>query len=334
MAPPIATAGIVISTSINVTHNAVNKLWSSSVQRESNKASEIRQWSLQQHILPKGKADEKELQYQYQYIKTPLMEFIRLACISETRGNSHVLYASSSVGKTTACRAIMEFEAKGKNIQALMITGAQKHLPYITHLAKVLKVEKEEDVLVDLIDGMRTVPPKPASILILDEMNDAGVENCNLLLVDALMRFIYDKRQGIHLIVVTQNQDVADDLCRLNKWQKIAPLNGLTNPTRLQVQGKKAEIPGKDKDISWDPKAVEWSLEDLTKFIDNQFRGHGFEKGGADSEKKDIITWLELGMTPTAAEQLAEILLDEERKKKKIQEAGGKVDDDPFASFL
>lgn len=312
------------NTSINVA-NAANKLWSS-VKRESNKAVEIRHWSLKQHILPERKA-EKELQY----IKTPLMECIRSVYTSKTRGNSHVVYASSSVGKTTACRAIMEFEAKGKNIQALMITGAQKDLPYITHLAKVLKVEKEEDVLVDLIHGMRTVPPKPASILILDEMNDAGVENCNMLLVDALMRFIYDQRQGIHLIVVTQNQDVADELCRLNKWQKIAPLDGLTNPTRLQVQTKEAEIPGKDEEISWDPKALEWSLENLTKFIDAQFEGHGFEKGGADSEKKDIITWLEPGMTPTAAEQVAENLLEAERQKK-TKEAG-KVDD-PFATFL
>ena len=237
MAPSIATAGIVINTSINVT-NAVNKLWSSGT-RESTKAVEIRNLSLKQHILPERA--EKELHY----IKTRLMEFIRSAYTSETRGNSHVVYAPSSVGKTTACRAIMEFEAKGKNIQALTITGAQKDLPNNAHLAMVLKAEKEEDILVDLMNGMRSLPPKPASILILDELNDAGVENCNILLVDALMRFIYEQRQRIHLIAVTQNPIVADELCRLNQWQKIAPLDGLTKPRRLQVQRKEAEPPGK-----------------------------------------------------------------------------------------
>ena len=87
---------------------------------------------------------ERKAEKELQYIKTPLMEFIRSAYTSKTRGNSHVVYASPSVGKTTACSAIMEYEAKIKNIQALMITGAQKDLPYITHLAKVLNVEKEE----------------------------------------------------------------------------------------------------------------------------------------------------------------------------------------------
>lgn len=158
-------------------------------------------------------------------------------------------------------------------------------------------------ILVDLVDGMRTVPPTQASILILDEINDAGVDNCNITLVDALMRFIYEQRQGIHLIVVlTQNQGVADELCRLNEWQKIAPLDGLTNPTRQQVRGMEATMPSDDEAIPWNPKALEWSLENLTKFIDTRFKGHDFKKAGEDDEKKGIITWLELGMTPTAAE--------------------------------
>jgi hypothetical protein len=50
----------------------------------------------------------------------------------------------------------------------------------------------------------------------------------------------------------------------------------------------------------------------LTKFIDTRFEGHGFEKGGVDDGKKDIITWLEPGMTTTDAELLAENLLGEE----------------------
>ena len=306
---------------ITAATNAANKLWSSSVKGESNKAVEIRHMSLKQQILPERKVEKKKLPQHY--IKTPLMELLRSAYTSHTPGSSHVVYASSSIGKTTACRAIMEFEARGKNIPALMITGAQKNLPYITHLAKVLKVDKEEDVLVDLINGMRTVPPKPASILILDEMNDVGVENCNILLVDALMRFIYEERLGIHLFVVTQNQDVADQLCQLNEWQKIAPLDGLTNPTRRQIQTTEAEIP---HEISWDPKAVEWSLENLTKFIDARLKGHGFAK-----ENDDIITWLQPGMTPTAAEQVAELLLEEQRKKT-MKEAGEFVDH--FAGFL
>jgi hypothetical protein len=79
---------------------------------------------------------------------------------------------------------------KEKGVQALMITGANKNVPYITHMAKLLNVENEEDVLVDLVAGMRTVNPTPASVLILDEMNARGVDNCNISLVDNLMRYI------------------------------------------------------------------------------------------------------------------------------------------------
>eukprot|EP00978_Attheya_sp_CCMP212_P036726 scaffold168722_cov48-Attheya_sp.AAC.1 len=225
----------------------------------------------------------------------------------------------------------MELEAAGRSIQALMISGAQKGVPYISHLAKNLNVENEEDVLVDLVDGMRTVPPTKASLLILDEMNDAGVGGCNITLVDAMMRYIYEQRQGIHLMVVTQNQDVADELCRLNQWQKIAPMDGLTNPTTSQVYKNEAKAPASNQEIPWNPKAVEWSLENLTKFIDSRFKDHGFEKGGEGDEKKDIITWLELGMTPSEAKRLAENLLEEEEKKK-TSEAG--TTQDYFATTI
>lgn len=302
------------------------------MKRDSSKATEIRNLSLKQKILPEpARKYEKAEAEKLPYVKTPLMEFIRAAYTSKARGDSHVIYASSSIGKTSACRAMMELEAAGRSIQALMITGAQKDVPYITHLAEQLKVEKEEDVLIDLVDGMRTVPPKPASILILDEVNDAGVGNCNITLVDALMRFIYEQKQGIHLIVVTQNQDVADELCRLNKWQKIAPLDGLTNPTTQQVRTKEATMPTDDEAIPWNHKALEWSLENLTKFVDTRFKDHGFEKGGEDDEKKNIITWLELGMTPTDAEKVAEILLEKEEKKK-TSEAG--TTQDYFATTI
>jgi len=58
---------------------------------------------------------------------------------------------------------------------------------------------------------------------------------------------------------------------------------------------------------------LEWSLENLTKFVDTRFEGHGFKKGGVDDEKKEIITWLEPGITPTNAELQAEKLLEEEK---------------------
>ena len=71
---------------------------------------------------------------------------------------------------------------------------------------------------------------------------------------------------------------------------------------------------------------MEWSLEKLTKFIDAQLEGHGFEK-----DESNLIAWLPPGMTPIAAEQVAINLL-EAQKQKTMKEAGEFVDH--FAGFL
>ena len=303
----VAAATATVNTSImsNNVVNAASKLWSSAKKTSlSNKATEIRKMSLNQRILPEPSGKDLLLPF----IKTPLMEFLRDAYTKQTRGDSHVVYARSSIGKTMACFAFMRFVAPRIKSQALMITGAQKHVPYITHMAKQLGVENEEDVLVDLVAGMRTVAPTPASVLILDEMNGLGVDQCNITLVDVLMRFVYQNYQGIHVIVLTQNQTVADELCKLNKWQKIAPMNGLTEPSRKAVRDQEEDMPSMtdaDDPIPWLPEVLEWSLDNLTKFIDTRFKGHDFEK-----DEAGIINWLRTGMTPTNAEQKAEELIE------------------------
>jgi hypothetical protein len=94
------------------------------VRRESSKAREIHNLSPKQQILPEPAQKDKNANAEPPYIKTPLIEFIQVAYTSKARGNSHVIYASSSIGKTSACRVIIKLEAAGRNIQALMITGA------------------------------------------------------------------------------------------------------------------------------------------------------------------------------------------------------------------
>ena len=264
----------------------------------SSNAMEIRKMSLHQQILPELVSNDLP------FIRTSLMEVLRDAYTKQTRGDTHVVYARSSIGKTTACFAFMRFVATRMKCQALMTTGAPKNAPYITHIAKQLKMDNEEDVLVDLVAGMRTVAPSPASVLILDEMNDLGVDRCNIMLVDVLMRFIHQNYQGIHVFVLTQNLTVADELCKLNQWQKIAPMNGLTEPSRKAVRRQENDVPSINEPIPWLLNLLEWSLTNLTKFIDTRFAGHDFEK-----DEDGIITWLRTGMTPTNAEQEAEELI-------------------------
>ena len=320
MVAAIGADGTIINTSINI-RNAANKLWVNR-KKDSAKAVEIRCMSSDGVILPDDPAEDQTL------VRTPLVDLIYDAYQRNTRGISHVVYGRSSIGKTTACVAFMKVavpklgSSGHTGVQAMMITGAPKNMPYISHMAKVLGVEKEEDVLSDLVRGMRTVKPKPASIVILDEMNSLGPDRCNIDMVDSLMRFIYQFRQGIFLLVVTQDIEVADELCKLNYWEKISPLNGLTSPSFLEVHTKVKELPENFKETAtpWVEDALEWDKKMLTKFVDANFEGNGFEK-----DNDGNIKWLKEGMTPTNAECVAVDLLDETKRKEDKEIAFSKL---------
>ena len=151
------------------------------------------------------------------------------------------------------------------------------------------------NVLALLVAGMRTVRPTPSSILILDDMNSEGEDKCNIKMIDVLMRHIRNHNRGIHLVVITQNQKVADALCDLNAWQKIGPMDGISTPTRQEIREQKKQVPAPP--IVWNDQVVEWDEKHLKEFIDARFAGSKF--------KKDGRSWIVKGMTPMDAEEVA-----------------------------
>jgi hypothetical protein len=78
-----------------------------------------------------------------------------------------------------------------------------------------------EDLLVCLFEALKTERPNFSSVLVMDEMNSPGVTNCNIELVNGMMRYIYQQKLGISLYVVTQNKAVGQALCALNFWQRL-----------------------------------------------------------------------------------------------------------------
>ena len=107
------------------------------------------------------------------------------------------------------------------------------------------------------------------------------------------MRYICQQNTGIVLYVVTQSEEVASALCGLNAWQKIGPLEGMTNPTREDVMNGVAPLP---RNILWLPEISAWTLERLTILIESRYKGVHFEK-----TEEGVISWLSTGMTPRAA---------------------------------
>lgn len=297
----------VAATAITATNNsisalkAIGNLTNGSRLIQSSKATEIRGWSLLHSVLPKDYIIQD-----HKVVGVPLMSMLVRSYRKFTVGDTHVVFSRSSIGKTTACVSFVNY-AQALNCQALMITGAPKGTPYLSWMAQKLDTS-EENVLADLVAGMKTVDPSPASILVLDELNEVGADNCNIMMVDALMRFIYTAKQRINLYVVTQNEEVADKLCRLNEWQKIGPMDGLTSPSRKDVASNIETLPSADEKIPWNAEALEWTAEQLTKLIKSrdELKEYGFEM--SDDGK---IEWLHDGMTPLAALKRAGDIMEE-----------------------
>lgn len=301
----------VAATAVAATNNSINVfkaigVLTNGLRSQSTKANDIRKLSLEHTVIPKNYIQNHDV------VGVPLMKLFVKSYLRSTVGDTHVVFARSSIGKTTACVTFMKY-APDLQCQALMITGAPKGTPYLSWMADKLEAS-EENVLADLIAGMKTVAPKHASILILDELNEVGVGSCNIRMVDALMRFIYTSEQRINLYVVTQNQEVADELCRLNEWQKIGPMKGLTSPSRTEVLSGKETLPFNDDEIPWDATALEWTTEMLTKLIRSRFKPEDYIFETTDDEK--TIKWVHQGMTPLAALKLASEIMEEEQIKK------------------
>jgi hypothetical protein len=229
-------------------------------------------------------------------ILTPLHRLLANVYRPGATGMSHVVYAPSSTGKTTACQAFLQKTLRDAGSPGLMITFTTTE-SYLCHMASTLETT-EQNVLACLMNGIRTVAP-PATVLILDEFNSCGVANSNIDLISVLMRYIYQRQAGIVLYVVTQNIDVANELCKLNAWEKIGPLNGLTNPSRdtlLRTYSAEQKQESLMRPTPWVADAATWTRHRLTVLIDLRFPGITFDK-----DAQGLIAWVVDGMTPTRA---------------------------------
>jgi hypothetical protein len=162
------------SASLATAGNILFRASSTSSTPSSTKENEIQTLSLQHAIVPFLPSRP--------IVTTPLLQLIASAYNPLSHGDTHVVYATSSIGKTSACQAFIQKLLKKKpNSRGLMITCAVTEV-YLTHMANVLGIDKEEDTLAVLVNGLRTIQPSPASVLILDELNVCGPDNCNIRL--------------------------------------------------------------------------------------------------------------------------------------------------------
>lgn len=194
---------------------------------------------------------EKELKIM---VESPILTCLRRLVTREAPA-PYVLYAPPSSGKTTAARAFLKFSLKrlfptSEEIpHAIMLSGSVDESTYFQHIAGAVLAGKTPwfaSLMMALSRSAEEITSgKPPSILILDNFDDCGPNNVN---VKNMTHFCHDlhRLQELHgkslemnIIILTQNRDTGDALCRINNWKKIAPMPG--SYTELLTDEREAE---------------------------------------------------------------------------------------------
>ena len=234
--------------------------------------------------------------------------------LKTSSGNSHVFYAPSSSGKTAALMYFMKNYLEVYKAPAIMISG---HFPgeldYLTCMAAALQVPTKAPWDVSWVNSLITsLMPKAgetfqhAPVLILDEFNSAVVHRQNILFAESFARFVYGKKMSV--LFVTQNEELAREICKCNAWQKIGPFPGLTTPDRMSE-------PLPPQDYEW--KDLKWSNLNLTQMIQRRqkYKGKFSVEGELDADGNFI--WLKGITNATTAlliadSRLADIIPEKE----------------------
>lgn len=212
---------------------------------------------------------------------------------SVSTGSTNVIYSLPSTGKTTACvRLVRNLGLAYPNgCRRLMVTAYGGDVPYADYLASELDIDDPNDVVAYIVKALeKDQEDSPASVLVLDEMNTPGERDCNIFFVAKLMRYVFDQ-WGIMVYVATQNREVADALCALNNYQKIGPLEGLTDPPRSKANRMGSANNGPIT-VKWVDSKMNWKKEEIGELLKKTF---------ADFDEEGTADWWVEGMTPSMA---------------------------------
>jgi len=107
------------------------------------------------------------------------------------------------------------------------------------------------------------------SVLIMDDFDSAGEDDVNITYMRHLSKDLDDcfwrhEKSRCYLIILTQDREVANKLCRINNWKKIAPLPG--SYVDIEIDERTAE---KLPDPTW--TLMPWSSEEMTAFVEKCF---------------------------------------------------------------
>jgi hypothetical protein len=200
-------------------------------------------------------------------------------------GVVYVLYDKSGTGKSSAGIALLKhfhtFPTTEKKIKGFMMSSDTTEDLYVSSMAKLLKASKVEGWLNALLLAMDQPLGETPSLLILDDFNSLGSESRNVDFIKRLYQLMNPmiNKKNMFVVVMTQNEDVANTLCGCNGGQRVRPLKGFYTGTDLT------------KPV-W--TLSRWSRTLLVEAIKYEYH----KQLGDKDENDDFFSFVEEGMTP------------------------------------
>jgi hypothetical protein len=152
------------------------------------------------------------------------------------------MYAKPGQGKSFAARALLEhfYCFSDQQLKGLMVTGTDLDQDYFSSFASLLGVQDVEGWMHALLLALNAPMKMQPNILILDGFDSAGENNINITFVKKLYGEI-NITKNLFVVVVTQNESVANELCDLNGGMRVLPLpntymGSRTSPTWLDMK--------------------------------------------------------------------------------------------------
>ena len=174
--------------------------------------------------------------------------------------------------------------------RALMVSGPADEETYFQHMARLFEAG-DTPWFESLLGALSTSPSEPdrqSSILILDDFDDEGPGGINVKFMRHFCKELYEaqhqnEQMRIRIVILTQKKDIANKLCRINNWEKIAPMPGSFQPLPEEKMNEE-QLPDPDWTL------LPWKAEELKSLVKRYF--------GEDLEE-NCFSWIKDGMNPT-----------------------------------
>jgi hypothetical protein len=189
------------------------------------------------------------------------------------RSAVNVAYVPPSMGKTTACHAIMRKYVKAGINRGLCFSPRDTSRPYLEHMVNLLGFEDTNNPPVGLVDGLLaeinvTHCDKQPSYLILDDFMPAGPNIIDVDLLVAIKTTI--RSMNIIVVVLTANKKSADYMLTMNGLATIIPLvePDAMESIREMWEGGNYERGDESFHLDWEANlSMEWDAEELKNAI-------------------------------------------------------------------